>query len=88
VRNEPSQSLQFNHMASSQLYLPHARGSLAPKDERHAVFAQWLIDTYGSAFLARGCGVLDVAGGEFVLAGQFIVCVLLCMSSSSRATVQ
>jgi hypothetical protein len=60
-------------MASAKVYLPHTRGALAPKDERHAVFAQWLIDTYGAAFLARGCGVLDVAGGESVLAVSLLL---------------
>jgi hypothetical protein len=34
------------------------------KSERHALFAQWLVDNYGRDFLARGSGVLDVAGGK------------------------
>jgi hypothetical protein len=54
-------------MANHQLILPHTLGALASKDERHLIFAQWLIDTYGVAFLAQGCGVLDIAGGEYTV---------------------
>ena len=33
------------------------------RKERHRVFAEWLVKTYGADFLSTGSGVLDVAGG-------------------------
>jgi hypothetical protein len=33
------------------------------RKERHRVFAEWLVKTYGAGFLLTGSGVLDVAGG-------------------------
>jgi hypothetical protein len=37
------------------------------KSERHAIFARWLVDTYGRETLSRGSGVLDVAGGMGII---------------------
>jgi len=34
------------------------------KTQRHVLFAEWLIHTYGKDALCRGSGVLDVAGGK------------------------
>ena len=34
-----------------------------PKYQRHEIFAQWLLDTYGKEALSNGTGVIDVAGG-------------------------
>ena len=34
------------------------------KSHRQDLFADWLVQTYGQDFLARGSGVLDVAGGK------------------------
>eukprot|EP00980_Cylindrotheca_fusiformis_P022596 scaffold9485_cov107-Cylindrotheca_fusiformis.AAC.3 len=38
--------------------------TLAPRTERHRVFAKWLVDKYGIDMLSTGSGVLDVAGGK------------------------
>jgi hypothetical protein len=38
--------------------------TLAPRTERHRVFAKWLVDKYGVDMLSSGSGVLDVAGGK------------------------
>ena len=35
-----------------------------PKEERHTLFAHWLVQHYGHPFLSSGSGVLDVAGGN------------------------
>lgn len=40
-----------------------AQETRAPKSERHAVFADWLVTTFGIEALSEGTGVLDVAGG-------------------------
>jgi len=34
------------------------------KGSRHTIFASWIVDTFGSAALHRGSGVVDVAGGK------------------------
>eukprot|EP00854_Cymbomonas_tetramitiformis_P008792 gene8792-10419_t len=34
------------------------------KEERHRLFAEWLVRTYGIEALASGSGVVDVAGGK------------------------
>jgi len=34
------------------------------KEQRHEIFVQWLIQTYGHDFLTTGSGVLDVGGGK------------------------
>ena len=34
-----------------------------PKSQRHKIFAEWIVDTYGKATLSNGTGVIDVAGG-------------------------
>ncbi|CAB9501136.1 expressed unknown protein [Seminavis robusta] len=44
--------------SSSQVFTMH------DKSQRHVLFAQWLLDTYGKDFLSTGSGVLDVAGGN------------------------
>jgi hypothetical protein len=46
---------------------PHAKGDKAEKDRRAALFAQWLVETYGADYLRQGEGVLDVAGGKGLL---------------------
>ena len=38
--------------------------ALQDRQERHRVFAKWLVDTFGVEFLSRGSGVLDVGGGN------------------------
>ena len=43
---------------------PHAADSKAAASHRAAIFAEWLIDTYGVGLLSEGTGVLDVAGGR------------------------
>ena len=39
----------------------------ADRKERHRIFAEWLVTTYGANFLSTGSGVLDVAGGNGAL---------------------
>ena len=39
-------------------------GTRADRRERHRIFAEWLVTTYGANFLSTGSGVLDVAGGN------------------------
>lgn len=39
----------------------------AHKGARHAVFATWILETYGAAALASKSGVVDVAGGKGLL---------------------
>ena len=40
------------------------------KSERHIAFAKWIVDTYDTAMLKRGSGVLDVAGGKGFLTAE------------------
>jgi hypothetical protein len=42
----------------------------AHRKERHRIFAEWLVKTYGAEFLSIGSGVLDVAGGNGVLSNE------------------
>jgi hypothetical protein len=37
---------------------------IGDKEERHRIFAEWLVQTYGIDALSSGSGVLDVAGGN------------------------
>lgn len=39
----------------------------ADRKERHRIFAEWLVQTYGVETLSAGSGVLDVAGGNGLL---------------------
>ena len=41
--------------------MPH---KLEPKDERHTIFGDWLIATFGLPLLQSGGGVVDIAGGK------------------------
>ena len=42
----------------------------ADRKERHRIFAEWLVTTYGADFLSNGSGVLDVAGGNGELSNE------------------
>jgi hypothetical protein len=42
----------------------HPLPALRDRQERHGVFAKWLVDKFGVSFLSTGSGVLDVAGGK------------------------
>lgn len=57
---------KLNIMRISEKSFQSNRGlpTLAPRTERHRVFAQWLVDKYGVDMLSSGSGVLDVAGGK------------------------
>jgi hypothetical protein len=37
---------------------------LQDRSERHKIFAEWLVEKFGTEFLSSGSGVLDVAGGK------------------------
>lgn len=39
----------------------------ADRKERHRIFAEWLVKTFGADYLSAGSGVLDVAGGNGAL---------------------
>ena len=60
-------------------------GRKVHKRLRARCFVEWLLETFGAEPLARGCGVLDVAGGKGAVSVE-----LLLQSSSQpgqRATV-
>ena len=42
----------------------HVSESVQAKEQRHSVFAAWLVRTYGLEVLSTGAGVLDVGGGK------------------------
>ena len=50
-----------------------AHGDRSGKSARCAVFATWLLDTFGAATLAAGTGVIDVAGGRGELSFELAV---------------
>jgi hypothetical protein len=41
-----------------------------PKEQRHAIFASWLVSTFGAERLRHGAGIVDVAGGHGRLAAE------------------
>ncbi len=61
-------SLGSNETASSTN--PPKLPIRADRKERHRIFAEWLVKTYGADFLSTGSGVLDVAGGNGVLGNE------------------
>lgn len=40
------------------------------KTQRHAIFAAWLVETFGALLLASGRGVVDVAAGKGLLSAE------------------
>eukprot|EP00536_Pseudo-nitzschia_multiseries_P011481 jgi/Psemu1/289706/fgenesh1_pg.394_\ len=50
--------------------VPVPRIHRADRKERHRIFAEWLVKTYGTDFLSTGSGVLDVAGGNGELGNE------------------
>jgi len=59
---------------SSNSILPPTSSTInntrADRKERHRIFAEWLVKTYGADFLSTGSGVLDVAGGNGALGNE------------------
>ncbi|OEH76013.1 hypothetical protein cyc_09033 [Cyclospora cayetanensis] len=53
-----------------QIYSPQR---IYPRSIRGAVFAEWLISTYGAERLSKGSGVIEVAGGRGELAFELTV---------------
>ncbi|KAK9908082.1 hypothetical protein WJX75_002561 [Coccomyxa subellipsoidea] len=54
---------QHRHRMAAEAGDPHAGGAQR-KRQRAAIFAQWLLDTFGHDALNKGTGVLDIAGGS------------------------
>lgn len=44
----------------------------AGKEERHEIFARWLVETFGASELRAGGGVVDVGGGKGHIAAQLV----------------
>lgn len=64
------------------------------KAERHAIFAEWVVATFGADLLAQGCGTLEVAAGKGFLSrelraqcGEALVCTLVepCLRTTDTA---
>eukprot|EP00741_Cyanophora_paradoxa_P019615 tig00021135_g18934.t1 len=46
---------------------PHEGDSKSSKSHRAAIFAAWLVETFGAELLSSGSGVVEVAGGQGLL---------------------
>mmetsp|Transcript_15547 Transcript_15547/g.43082 ORF Transcript_15547/g.43082 Transcript_15547/m.43082 type:complete len:586 (+) Transcript_15547:143-1900(+) len=66
----------MHHTTDAQINLEETNRSRVPRipradrKERHRIFAEWLVKTYGIDFLSTGSGVLDVAGGNGELGNE------------------
>lgn len=56
----------------------------APRN-RHRVFVEWLVQTFGVDQLREGSGVLDIAGGKGLIGAELQVCAL-CPGESAPST--
>ena len=52
-------NIKISQNLDSNILLPPTR---VDRKERHRIFAEWLVRTYGADVLSTGSGVLDVAG--------------------------
>lgn len=69
--DDVNKSIDSNDTSQSDIpnnFLPPP--TRADRKERHRIFAEWLVKTYGADFLSTGSGVLDVAGGNGVLGDE------------------
>jgi len=56
------------------------------KDQRHLIFAQWLLETFGKERLSDGRGVLEIAAGKGLLSSALRELVSNVASTASRGS--
>ena len=49
----------------------HSELDKAEKGDRHRIFCDWVVETFGAEYLSQGTGVVDVAGGRGLVSQSF-----------------